>query len=86
MPPPCQCRCLIGDRVRWRSFEKPQPRCTLIRLAALGTLCRIAGEGGPSPARGWVGEGLEPGEKLIAFVGRERLPTFQARAADDQFD
>jgi hypothetical protein len=28
----------------------------LTRLAALGTLSRIAGEGGPSP-RAWVGEG-----------------------------
>jgi FO synthase len=30
---------------------------TLTRLAALGTLSRTAGEGGPSPL-GWVGEGL----------------------------
>ena len=31
-------------------------RGALTRLAALGTLSRIAGEGGPSP-QGWVGEG-----------------------------
>ena len=37
---------------------------TLTRLAALGTLSRIAGEGGPGPS-GWVGEGLgEAGEGL----------------------
>jgi hypothetical protein len=31
-------------------------RRTLTRLAALGTLSRSAGEGGPNP-QGWVGEG-----------------------------
>jgi hypothetical protein len=32
---------------------------TLTRLTALGTLSRIAGEGGPSP-QCWVGEGILP--------------------------
>src|SRR5205085_2222255 len=36
MPPPCQCRCLIGDRVRWRSFEKPSPRGTLAQGQVVG--------------------------------------------------
>ena len=38
---------------------------TLTRLAALGTLSRDAGEGGPSP-QGWVGEGY----RLSAVTGQ----------------
>ena len=52
----CGCRRVDpGARYRRRSYF-----CcgrTLTRLAALGTLSRIAGEGGPGP-QGWVGEGL----------------------------
>jgi hypothetical protein len=40
-----------------RRFDRGE---TLTRLAALDTLSRIAGDGGPRP-QGWVGEGGFPG-------------------------
>jgi excinuclease ABC subunit C len=42
---------------------EPRPGSALTRLAALGTLSRTAGEGGPSP-QGWVGEGNGAGEGI----------------------
>ena len=42
---------------------EPSPGPTLTRLAALGTLSRTAGEGGPSPV-GWMGEGNGAGEGI----------------------
>src|SRR6266404_6059034 len=47
--------------------EMPGP-FTLTRLTALGTLSRIAGEGGPNP-QGWVGEGSAAGPDEAAYPG-----------------
>src|SRR5580704_460437 len=70
IPPRYQSLHLIPKRDNGSILQEPEPRRTLTRLAALGTLSRSAGEGGPSPhgsaqsaargqAPGWVGEGRE---------------------------
>jgi hypothetical protein len=39
----------------------------LTRLAALGTLSRSVGEGGPSP-KGWVGEGVAASARSVQLI------------------
>ena len=52
----------IGDARQYRHGDA-EPELALTRLAALGTLSRIAGEGGPGP-QGRVGEGRE-GQRIF---------------------
>src|SRR5438309_2569899 len=45
----------------------------LTRLAALGTLSRTAGEGGPRP-KGWVGDGSVSSGRVLTLLDRGQFP------------
>src|SRR5271165_1351310 len=79
-PPRCAEPAFFRIAGETTSAPRRAPRCekmclvtTLYPLAALGTLSRSAGEGGPSAQR-WVGEGLAVArhtQSLAALFSRE---------------